>query len=118
MNRKHLIGYIIMMMSLLCFSGCTYGKSLDKTEEEIRYLAYVYVQGDKYETILNGDTAKVTMESIDKEHLIMGKESALDLQGRAVYKVLFRTKNDALLGPIRVYLDANTYEVLGVDFRF
>ena len=55
MNRKSLIGYIIMIAILLGLSGCTYGKSLDKTKEEIRYLAYVYVQGDEYETILNGD---------------------------------------------------------------
>lgn len=33
------------------------------------------------------------------------------------FKITFTTKDDDLLGPVILYLDTNTFKVLGMDFR-
>lgn len=34
-----------------------------------------------------------------------------------VFKITFTTKDDNLLRTVIIYLDTNTFEVLGMDFR-
>lgn len=103
---------------LIVFSGCSYGASSDKSPEEIRSLAYEHVREDGNQRILNEDTAEVVRILIEEEHQIMCKEGAIEIKGREVYKVTFRTTSDDLLGPIRVYLDVDSFDILGVDYRF
>ncbi|MFH5834630.1 hypothetical protein ACHAL6_00975 [Proteiniclasticum sp. C24MP] len=118
MNYKTNIVLFSVIIILISFSGCSYGESSDKSPEEIRSLAYEHVRGNGDERILNEDTAQVVRVLIEEEHQIMGREGAMNIQGREVFKVTFTTSNDDLLGPIRVYLDVDTYDVIGVDYRF
>ena len=39
-------------------------------------------------------------------------------QDKEVYSVIFNTKDDPLLGPIIVYIDKTTHEVVGYGYRF
>ena len=41
----------------------------------------------------------------------------MNIKGKDTYKVTFRTTNEGILGPIIIYIDKNSYSVLGGDLR-
>jgi hypothetical protein len=38
--------------------------------------------------------------------------------GKAVYVIVFNTTDDSILGPIRLYMDRDSYNIIGMDPRF
>jgi hypothetical protein len=41
----------------------------------------------------------------------------INIKDKDTYKVIFRTNNQSLLGPITIYVDKNSYKILGIDLR-
>ncbi len=68
------------------------------------------------------ETAWNSLSSTEKATVTVSWEKATVsetvYQQKDVYAVTFNTSEDPLLGPIVVYLDKNTLEVLGNGYRF
>ncbi|MBL4936964.1 hypothetical protein JK636_14515 [Clostridium sp. YIM B02515] len=88
-----------------------------KTEADIRQIAYQSLSEESKKTIINWKTAKVEEYKAADEHEVASKKGKADIKDKDTYKVTFSTTDDAILGTINVYLDKNSYEVIGVDFR-
>jgi len=114
--RRSVILTILLFPFLLLFY-IWFGDSL-KYPNEIK-LAYDYVNPISQKTIKNWKVARV-MESTPTADLeIMSKEtnSLINIKGRKVLVVKFKTEEDEILGSILVYIDKNTNNVLGIGGR-
>ncbi|ERI92340.1 hypothetical protein HMPREF1982_02322 [Clostridiales bacterium oral taxon 876 str. F0540] len=88
-----------------------------KAEADIRQIAYQSLSEESKKTIINWKTAKVEEYKAADEHEVASKKGKADIKDKDTYRVTFNTTDDAILGTINVYLDKNSHEVLGVDFR-
>ena len=92
-------------------------KSSHIEKDNIRQTAYNWIDDSIKSTMIDWQTSKIENITFDKEHLIINETETLDIINTEVFKVTFTTKDDDLLGPVIVYLDKDTFEVLGMDFR-
>lgn len=93
-------------------------------DDSIRYhseikKAYGYVDPVSQKTIKYSTFAQVEKEKITLDTKIQDKQmgAVLNIKGKDVLIITFKTKVENSFGPIRVYLDNNTGEVLGVGIR-
>jgi hypothetical protein len=87
-------------------------------------VAEAYTQIRSYndrQTIADWKNSRYTENDIYYElgHTVWNLEThtTLDLKGRHVYMVIFKVKDNRILGDINVYVDKITGEALGVDLR-
>jgi hypothetical protein len=105
----------LILLLFASFAGCAkIGKA---PEEELRTLAYESLSKEEKQTILDWTKAPVVTIKPPNSLLIWSPQGSLDLKGREVVVVTFSTTQDPLLGPIKVYLDAETHEILGKGLR-
>ncbi|MDY4252902.1 MULTISPECIES: hypothetical protein [Bacteria] len=114
--RKIIIYSISLVALILLLVGCT-DKLSSKQEGNIREAAYNWIDDTSKATITSWNTATIEEVRFDKEHLVTNKTENVDIINKKTYKVTFTTTNDEILGPIIIYLDKDTLEVLGMDFR-
>lgn len=88
-----------------------------KEEDDIRKIGYESLNKKSKETIIDWKNAKVDECKYKSDHIIGSTNGSVNIRGKAVYRVNFKTTDEALLGPIIVYIDKNSYNVLGNDFR-
>lgn len=105
----------LILLLFTSFAGCA--KRENAPEEELRTLAYESLTKEEQQTILDWTKASVDTIKPIESFLIWGSQGSLDLKGREVVVVTFSTTQDPLLGPIKVYLDAETHEILGKGLR-
>jgi hypothetical protein len=79
-------------------------RSYDDRQTIVDWKDSLYTESDKY---------------YELGHMVWNLEThtALDLKGRHVYMVIFKVKDNSILGDIYVYVDKVTGEALGVDLR-
>lgn len=114
--KKLLTSIILILIFSTFFIGCS-DKSSILEKDNIREAAYNWIDDNIKYTIIDWQTSKIENITFDKEHLIINERETLDIINTEVFKVTFTTKDDDLLGPVIVYLDIDTFEVLGMDFR-
>ncbi|MEK4130133.1 hypothetical protein NYE67_10650 [Solibacillus sp. FSL W8-0474] len=86
---------------------------LEKVYMEMREIAWTSLSDLAKETVIgNWEGAKVTEESIIEERQTNGEEKLLK-----VVKVGFTTSQDQFLGPIGIYIDPSTKEIVSRDIR-
>jgi hypothetical protein len=125
---------IIFLSLIICISfqvtGCTEQKTgnstkknqkiettVKKTESDIREIAYQSLDQGSKNTILYWKGAKVE-EYIDiTDHSVAGPNRGVNIKGIDAYKITFSTTNEGILGPLTIYVDKNTFNVIGTDFR-
>lgn len=128
--RKIFIVLIVISCILLQITGCTSvraGKSKNenktieaaaiKSENDIREIAYKALSEDEKKTVISYKDGKVEQYKSKEEHSIFGPNGLTDIKDKDTYKITFRTNNEGILGPINIYIDKNSYSVLGVDLR-
>lgn len=72
---------------------------------------------EEIKTITNIDSPKI--EEIvfkDKPSIYLFDEN-INVEGKPLYKIIYNTEQDGLLGPITRYVDRESGEVIGADFR-
>lgn len=96
------------MLTLVAFSsifGCDHDLSVTANDEMLyRTIAWNYL-GDREHATVIGD-------------LTAAKVRTTQWQGKNVVSVMFNTRDDALLGPIVIYIDPQTKTVVGSALRF
>ena len=107
---------LIILFSVLLLIGCNSTTS-DKTDKEIREIAYNWLDDESKSEITNSSTASIGKVIFTSEHLVATKTKSLDIRNIESYRVIFNTAKDDLLGPIVVYLEEDTFSVLGIDYR-
>lgn len=105
----------LILLLFTSFAGCA--KMGKAPEEELRTLAYESLSKEEQQTILDWTKAPVVTITPQESLLIWSPQGSLDLKGREVVVVTFNTTQDPLLGPIIVFLDADTQRILGKGLR-
>lgn len=106
---------LILFFSLLLI-GCN-TTTPDKINSEIREIAYNWLDDAIKSEIINSDTATIGKVIFTSEYFVARKTKHVDIRNIETYRVIFNTANDDLLGPIVVYLEEDTLNVLGMDYR-
>ena len=90
---------------------------MEKSESEI--IEFVYNSLDEYnkKSIIDWKSAKVEEYKPSTDCIIGGSKGAINIKDKDTYKLTFRTDNEGILGPITMYVDMNSYEILGGDLR-
>ncbi|MEK3766041.1 hypothetical protein [Solibacillus sp. FSL K6-4121] len=111
--------FVISFLSLnFLLFGCSNEnqKEINEVEKvylEMREIAWTSLSDMAKETVIgNWEDAKVTEESIINERQTNGEEKLLK-----VLKVEFTTTQDRFLGPIGIYIDPSTKEIVSRDIR-
>ena len=107
---------LLVLFSALLLIGCDSTTS-DKTDKEIREIAYNWLDDVSKSEITNSDTASIGKVIFTSEHFVATKTKSIDIRNIESYRVIFNTSKDELLGPIVVYLEEDTLNVLGMDYR-
>lgn len=115
------------MLLSIYFTGCIQQEA-DNTEgiftsqendvkNDIREIAYQYLGEADKATLIDYENAEVEEYRCAGDHYVASLNGHINLKDKDTYKVTFNTSNDALLGPIIIYLDKTSYSVLGIDLR-
>ncbi len=104
---------------LICItSACSNSakaEKVPKTESEIRTMVYQSLSKNEKESIFDWENAKVEEYTADWDHRISTAKESLDLKGIETYRVTFHIDGEAAFGPLTVYIDKNSYKLLGHD---
>lgn len=101
-GMPHVLLTLVAVSSLI---GCDHDLSVTAPDERLyRTIAWNALDERERATVLGGLTA--------------AKVSTAQWQGKNVVAVKFNTRDDALLGPIVVYIDPQTHGVVGRAVRF
>ena len=128
--KRMLISLTLIICILLQITGCTkesIGNSknenqtiettANKSENDIREIAYQSLSEDNKKTVISWKDGKVEQYKSTNDHSIGSPNGSVNIKGKDTYKVMFRTNNEGILGPIIIYIDKNSYSVLGGDLR-
>lgn len=86
-----------------------------ETAASLREIAWIQLsQGEKESVTGDWKNAKVTIVQWDEVPL---KKTSVKPESLSIYKVTFNTNKDALLGPIGIYFNPETKEIVGYDVR-
>jgi hypothetical protein len=88
-----------------------------KSDRDIINIAYQYLGVSERSTIIDWKNAEVERDVNSEGGLVGGPNGIVDLRGKNIYRVTFRTNNEASAGPICVAMDMNTYKIIGVGLR-
>ncbi|WP_409271782.1 hypothetical protein V1499_19410 [Neobacillus sp. SCS-31] len=111
-------GFLILLsVPLFALLFFWFGDSL-RYHGEIKR-AYGYVGPVSQKSILNANLAQVRTENVSEDINIMDEKTRtlINIKGKEVYIISFKTKDEGDLGPISVYLDKKTGEAIGVGMR-
>lgn len=68
-------------------------------------------------TITNYDNPKIEEVVFDTPPWMYYFEDKKDIVGKGLYKITFYTTQDGLLGPIVIYVDKLSGELIGIEYR-
>ena len=128
--KKTILSLCLLMLISIQVAGCgettenpkvnesiTNETSVNKSDTEIRELAYQSLNENDKKTVVDWESAKVEEYNSSTDHSVGSPNGLANIKDKYTYKVIFRTNNEGLLGPITVYIDKDTYEILGIDLR-
>jgi len=89
-------------------------------EKKIRDKGVAWIEKNMKESVdklTEPENAIVEMYKEKENHVVWNPKGKKDIKGKSTYKITFTTENDALLGPVTLYLSTDNMAVLGSDFR-
>lgn len=107
---------LLILFFALLLIGCN-TTTADKTNNEIREIAYNWLDDTIKSEIINSDTATIGKVIFASEYFVATKTKSMDIRNIETFRVIFNTSKDDLLGYIVVYLEEDTLNVLGMDYR-
>lgn len=116
--RKTIISLCLFIFVLLQATGCNTTESrIQKSDESIIEIAYQYLSENTRKTIVDWKSAKVQEDNDSAGYLVAGPNGVVSTKGKDTYIITFKTNGAAALGPVMVFMDRNTYEIIGVGLR-
>ena len=94
---------------------CT--KTLEESNDNIKMIAYNWLDDTNKESIINMEKAKVEEVLREEQYFAAVNEDEVGVNGEIVYRVTFNTVCDEILGPIVIYLNKDNLSILGMDIR-
>ncbi|MHC1684137.1 MAG: hypothetical protein AB6733_14475 [Clostridiaceae bacterium] len=88
-----------------------------KYENEIKEIAYNSLSEENKKTIVNWKEGSVELYKDTNDHPVGSQTGMINIKSKDTYKLTFKTNNEALLGPLTLYLDKSSYELIGCDLR-
>ncbi len=110
----------LLILVLLLVAGCANKiteSNIKKSDSDIVEIAYQYLDERTKKTIVNWKDAEVEEDDHSRTYLVAGPNGVVSTEGKNAYMVTFHTNNDVALGPISVFIDKNTDELIGVGLR-
>lgn len=107
----------LIFLSLFSLFGCSFSSDSNVSNDVKQ--AYDYLHPDSRNTIKNWKNATKEDFTPNRDFLVFNKEKnkSINIKDKKTFKVTFHTNEDAVLGPIEVFIDKNTKETLGVALR-
>ena len=98
--------------------GEKYTPSEEITSQEAIELVKKALDEKSRITITNFDNPKIEEVVFDSKPSIAYFEKKVNIVGKSLYKITFRTTNDGLLGPIVIYVDKVKGKLIGTNYRY
>lgn len=107
-------GVFLLAFFTLLWAGCSSDAVSNLQDEQYRQIAWNALSDQQKETVITDvDEAKVNRD--DTYTRVLSEDDTEEVQA---VSVRFNTEDDAILGPIVVYIDPETKEVLGQALRY
>lgn len=117
MFLKSIKSLILIFVFLAFISGCEDTNDSTISEKNIRKVVWEQLsESEKYEVIGNWDDGKVeriTIPANSSRYWLKDKK----FEGKELYLVTFRSKNEPILGNIQKIVDKDSLEIVGSNFR-
>ena len=98
--------------------GEKYTPSEEITSQEAIELVKKALDEKSRITITNFDNPKIEEVVFDSKPSIAYFEKKVNIVGKSLYKITFRTTNDGLLGPIVIYVDKVKGKLICTNYRY
>ncbi len=110
---------LVIIIAIFVGLGFLYSVSQPSpvTKEEAIEIAKSMLDDKSKETITNFDSPKAEDMVFKTQPSIYLLQKKTNLAGKSVYKITFNTTQDGLLGPMVFYVDKNSGEIIGMDYR-
>jgi hypothetical protein len=108
--------FLSIIFIILIIVGCSNSNGrVQSNEQDIKKIVWNKLTNEsKKEIIGTWKDAKLEKVIVNKKFIYL---SDVKYDGKELYHVVFKTKNDSLLGPIGSYVDPETKEIVGGDYR-
>lgn len=106
----------ILLLLLLIF-GCSSRQQIENAPNDswshIRSIAWAQVSKEEQKTVL-GNWKQAEVKEVKWNDV---PTKLTDKEPEKILKVTFKTKNDGMVGPIGIYIDPKTEQIVGYDAR-
>lgn len=111
--KKIAVIFLFFMVGILFYVGIKARYEVKNINE----IAYGWLDSDYKNLVKNKEALEIKVIPSCDEHVIVNNGEMVNIENMSIYKVIFDTENQELLGPVVVYLEKDTLKVLGMDFR-
>ena len=118
---------IVLCLALFAILTACGPKGAPLTAEEAVTKVQALIANPENLGVLNYDAPEVEQITESESHTVSsvaengrdrnGEPKQVDIKGKTVYKITFRTDRDEKQGPIVLYVDCGTGEIYGMDAR-
>ena len=118
---------IVLCLALFAILTACGPKGAPLTAEEAVTKVQALIANPENLGVLNYDAPEVEQITESESHTVSsvaengrdrnGDPKQVDIKGKTVYKITFRTDRDEKQGPIVLYVDCGTGEIYGMDAR-
>ena len=118
---------IVLCLALFAILTACGPKGAPLTAEEAVTKVQALIANPENLGVLNYDAPEVEQITESESHTVSsvaengrdrnGDPKQVDIKGKTVYKITFRTDRDEKHGPIVLYVDCGTGEIYGMDAR-
>ena len=118
---------IVLCLALFAILTACGPKGAPLTAEEAVTKVQTLIAKPESLGVLNFDAPEVEQITESESHTVSsvaengrdrnGEPKQVDIKGKTVYKITFRTDRDEKQGPIVLYVDCGTGEIYGMDAR-
>lgn len=120
---KKIVFLFVLVLVMSSLVGCSEIKNYTpkpdadmiflETASSLRELAWIQLSNEE-KTSVTGDWKEAKVTIVQWDEVPLKKTS---VKPESIYKVTFNTNLDELLGPIGIYFDTATKEIVGYDAR-
>jgi hypothetical protein len=107
----------LLILVLLQATGCNTEYRTKKSDADIIEIAYQYLSENTRKTIVDWKNAEVQEDNDSVGYLVANQNGVVSTKGKDTYIITFKTNSHYALGPVMVFMDRNTYKIIGVGLR-
>ncbi|MCM3784794.1 hypothetical protein M3231_17650 [Neobacillus mesonae] len=113
---KKILMFLIVPMVIMSFVGCSNAKPPTEDVTDLRQAAWSSLSENAKEEVV-GDWKFANVERVELNVLPIVQSGGKPPQVDNLYRVTFKTNRDEFLGPIQVYVDGDSKEIVSYGAR-